>query len=64
MAKLSLCNQKGDGYLLETSFLETEGSVVNSVKRSGRCVDKLYEARSSFWARWVKHHGGEETEIF
>jgi len=64
MAKTSLCNQNGDGYLLKTSVLEAEGSVVNSVKGSGRCVDKFYKARSSFWARGVKRHGGQETEIF
>ena len=63
MAKTSLCNQKGDDYLLETSFLETEGGVVNSVKRGGRCVDEFYKARSSFWARWVKQHGGQDRNI-
>ena len=35
---------------------------MNSVKRGGRCVDKLYKARSSFWARWVKHHGGQDRK--
>lgn len=50
-------NQKEDGYLLESSFLETEGSIVDSVKRGGGRINELQKARSSFWARWAKHHG-------